>query len=243
MIETFVALFAAHVLADYVFQSTKVAQNKHKFTYLAYHGVIVFATATALTGSFGAPVVILTALHITTDAIKARRPNTINAHLGDQLIHLATLAIIAYAAPTLWATGLWATAPEWQPHALLLTSGAIFATRAGGFAVGILMSQYGSDFSKDSLPGGGAMIGFLERGLIYVLVLAGLPIGIGFLVAAKSVLRFEAPKEGSTAENRKRSEYVIIGTLASFGWAILVSLAVVLLLSQLTDLGIALPKP
>ena len=116
-------------------------------------------------------------------------------------------------------------------------------TRAGGFAVGILMTPYGPEFSKDSLPGGGKMIGLLERGLIYVLVLAGLPIGIGFLVAAKSVLRFETGKDGDTAQNRKRSEYIIIGTLASFGWAILVSLAILFLLAQLPDLGIAMPKP
>ena len=105
------------------------------------------------------------------------------------------------------------------------------------------MGRYGSEFSKESLPGGGQMIGFLERGLIYVLVLAGLPIGVGFLVAAKSVLRFETAKEGELAENRKRSEYIIIGTLASFGWAILVSLVILLLFAQLPALGIALPKP
>ena len=105
-----------------------------------------------------------------------------------------------------------------------------------------LLKNLGGQF-QDGMPGGGKMIGLLERGLIYILVLAGLPIGIGFLVAAKSVLRFETAKEGDLAENRKRSEYVIIGTLASFGWAILVSLAILFLLAQLPDLGIPMPKP
>ncbi|MEE2943887.1 MAG: DUF3307 domain-containing protein [Pseudomonadota bacterium] len=251
MIETLIALVAAHVLADYVFQSTKVAANKHRIGYLAIHGFIVFGTAALLTGSFTTPIYVLTALHITTDFFKAsyernalnRNKPKINAHVADQLIHIGTLTAVAYFAPTLWGTGLWAQSPDWLPHLLLLLAGAIYATRAGGFAVGILMHSYGSEFSKDSLPGGGQMIGFLERGLIYILILAGLPIGIGFLVAAKSVLRFETAKEGDAHENRRRSEYVIIGTLASFGWAILVSLAILFLFAQLPDLGIPMPSP
>ncbi|WP_370228925.1 hypothetical protein [Cognatishimia sp.] len=99
------------------------------------------------------------------------------------------------------------------------------------------MAPYGSEFSKDSLPGGGQMIGLLERGLIYILVLSGNPIGIGFLVTAKSVLRFEATRNGDEITNRRRSEYVIIGTLASFGWAILVTLAIHVILLQLAPLG------
>ena len=250
MIETLIALFAAHVLADYVFQSTKVAENKHRLGYLALHGLIVLGTATALTGAFTTPIYVLTALHITTDFFKASYERNalnkdkpqINAHLADQLIHLFTLSAVAYFAPGLWHAGIWAQAPDWVPYILLLISGAIYATRAGGFAVGILMSQYGSEFSKDSLPGGGQMIGFLERGLIYVFIIADQPVGIGFLIAAKSVLRFETAKDGEVHKNRRRSEYVIIGTLASFGWAILVSLAILFLLAQLPGLGILTPK-
>lgn len=243
MLETLIALFAAHVLADYVFQTGKMVAKKDTFPYLALHGLIVLATAIAATGSIAAPIFVLAALHLVTDAIKSRFDENIAPHLVDQLVHLLTLTAIAAYAPDIWETGLWATAPDYVPHILLLVSGAIYATRAGGFAVGILMTPYGPEFSKDSLPGGGKMIGLLERGLIYVLVLAGLPIGIGFLVAAKSVLRFETASDKDLAENRKRSEYVIIGTLASFGWAILVSLAILFLLAQLPALGIALPKP
>lgn len=243
MIETIVALFAAHVLADYVFQTNKMVTRKNELPFLAYHGVIVLGTAILATGSIAVPIFILTGLHILTDWIKTQFNDGIEAHLSDQIVHLVTLTAVAAFAPDLWSEGVWAAAPEFTSHAMLLIAGAIYATRAGGFAVGILMTPYGPSFSKDSLPGGGKMIGLLERGLIYVLVLAGLPIGIGFLVAAKSVLRFETAKEGDAAENRKRSEYIIIGTLASFGWAILVSLAILFLLAQLPDLGIAMPKP
>lgn len=243
MIETLVALFFAHVLADYVFQTNKMVARKGEILFLLYHGIVVLGTAIIATGSIAGPVFVLAALHILTDWIKTQFKDGINAHISDQLIHLVTLLGVAGFAPYLWHTGIWGAAPHFVPHILLLLAGAIYVTRAGGFAIGILMAPYGPAFSKDSLPGGGKTIGLLERGLIYVLVLAGLPIGIGFLVAAKSVLRFETAKEGDLAENRKRSEYVIIGTLASFGWAILVSLAILLLLAQLPDLGIPMPKP
>lgn len=243
MIETLIALLFAHVLADYVFQTNKMVARKGEPLFLAYHGVVVLGAAIIATGSVAVPVFVLAALHIITDWIKTQFKDSIGAHLTDQLVHLVTLTVVAAIAPNLWETGTWAAAPDLVTVILLLIAGAIYATRAGGFAVGILMAPYGPAFSKDSLPGGGKMIGLLERGLIYILVLAGLPIGIGFLVAAKSVLRFETAKEGDLAENRKRSEYVIIGTLASFGWAILVSLAILFLLAQLPDLGIPMPKP
>ncbi|HTX78161.1 MAG TPA: hypothetical protein VMC62_00765, partial [Longilinea sp.] len=44
--------------------------------------------------------------------------------------------------------------------------------------------------------------------------------GIGFLVAAKSIFRFS---EISKNEDRKEAEYIIIGTFASFLYAIIIS--------------------
>jgi hypothetical protein len=69
-----------------------------------------------------------------------------------------------------------------------------------------------------SLPKGGQLIGRLERLMILMLLLANQPDGIGLLIAAKSILRFN--ELARDASDRRASEYVIIGTLASFAWAI-----------------------
>lgn len=61
------------------------------------------------------------------------------------------------------------------------------------------------------------MIGNLERALIFLLIFIGYPAGIGFLVAAKSILRFEEAKK------QKLAEYVLIGTLLSFSMAIAIT--------------------
>jgi hypothetical protein len=53
-----------------------------------------------------------------------------------------------------------------------------------------------------------------------LLVLIDQPTGIGFLIAAKSILRFGEIKEAS---QRKTAEYIIIGTFLSFGWALLIA--------------------
>ena len=76
-------------------------------------------------------------------------------------------------------------------------------------------------------------IGYLERGLIFLVVLGGMAEGIGFLIAAKSVLRF-----GTVREEAKLSEYVSIGTLASFARALVAAFGTLALLSQLAPLGI-----
>ena len=66
----------------------------------------------------------------------------------------------------------------------------------------------------------GKIIGTCERFLILVFVLLSQYEAIGFLVAAKSILRF-----GSTKESEK-SEYVLAGTLLSIAVAIVLGLIV-----------------
>ncbi len=63
----------------------------------------------------------------------------------------------------------------------------------------------------------GRYIGWLERLLVLTFVLLKQYEAIGLLIAAKSILRFQDSE-------RKQSEYVVIGTLASFTVAILVGL-------------------
>ncbi len=78
----------------------------------------------------------------------------------------------------------------------------------------------------------------MERGLIFALVLLGQPQGVGLLIAAKSILRF-----GAVRDDRALSEYVIFGTLASFGWALIAAYATLAVLDHLPPLGILPVSP
>ena len=101
---------------------------------------------------------------------------------------------------------------------LLLLTGFVVAVQAMGIVVGMQMERYEACL-EGGLPQGGKTIGMLERAIIFLLVLAGKPEGVGFLAAAKSVFRIGELKDAS---QRKQAEYIMIGTLASFTYAMLV---------------------
>ncbi|SFC04204.1 DUF3307 domain-containing protein [Tropicimonas isoalkanivorans] len=240
MTETLSALLLAHALADFVFQTGWMVTNKSRPHVLLLHGAIVFALGLLAVGQFWAPVIgVLALLHIATDALKLRfGDDGLRAYLLDQAAHTVAILAVALIAPTLFQDGWWpGLLPDpydpWLPTAMAWVAGMILAVRAGGFAVAKLLAPYATFWNRyavfsGSLPNAGRMIGELERGLTYVLITAGQPTGVAFLIAAKSVLRFNATKD-----DRKIAEYVIIGTLASVGWALLVAFAAHALIGRL----------
>ena len=101
---------------------------------------------------------------------------------------------------------------------LLLFNGIFLTLFASGELVGRVTEQMAIENKLEwrGLDNGGLWIGRLERLLIFIFVMIGLPSGIGFLVAAKSILRFS-----DTRDDQKMAEYVLIGTLISFSLAII----------------------
>lgn len=76
----------------------------------------------------------------------------------------------------------------------------------------------GAEREEPGLPSGGRMIGRLERMVIFLFVIVNSPTAIGFLVTAKSILRFGEIKD---REMQRVAEYIIIGTLMSFAYALI----------------------
>ncbi len=224
-IATGLACLTAHMLADFIFQPDWMVAQKRRPSILLLHAVIVFAlTATALGGSLLLAAAVGLA-HLAIDAVKVyatprRHRDRLWPYLGDQSAHLITIALAAYLMPEAFSRGVWAEHTQDLLAPMALLSGLIAATFAGGPAVGGLMTRYKAQAQPDGLDNAGRIIGLLERALIYLMVMVGDPIGIGFLIAAKSILRFD-----TASQSREISEYVIIGTLASFGWALTIAFA------------------
>ena len=107
---------------------------------------------------------------------------------------------------------------------IIAAGGAVLAIETGGDLIGRLLRPTLAELDRDATPAGlthgGRAIGRLERAIIFGLVLIDLPGGIGFLLAAKSILRFGEVRDPG---QRKMAEYIIIGTLMSFGWALLIA--------------------
>lgn len=236
MIDTFAALLFAHVLADFLLQPNGMVVRKKNVGVLLLHGAIVLATAYAALGRVDVwEPFALAGLHVLIDAIKVYAlPDRLASFLGDQAAHLFVIVGITVVSPGLYVGGLWAGVVE-VPAVMLLLSGFFVTTVVGGYAVALLVRQWsGAIDDVDSLPNAGRWIGLLERGIIFLLVLAGQPAGVGFLIAAKSVLRFDAERKQTV------TEYVIIGTLASFGWALAASWLTVALLGLVPPLGLGI---
>ena len=237
MTETFAALLFAHVLADFVLQTAWMVAQKRKALAMGAHLAVVLATLIATTGSLHPVLLIVALAHLGIDLVKTfALPRGLGSFMADQGAHLLTLVLAAWAVPGLWTASPFAGLLPQLPALMGLLSGALLATRAGGFAVDLLMAPWAEQMrghASQGLTDGGRFIGWLERGMIFLLVLFNQPEGIGFLIAAKSVLRF-----GTVGDDRAVSEYVIIGTLASFGWAIAVSFGTVWLMGLLPPLGI-----
>ena len=99
--------------------------------------------------------------------------------------------------------------------------GTFISLPVGALVIRLSTQQFAAQIDQASgLENGGKYIGLLERGLIMMLVLMGETAGVGFLIAAKSILRFNEIKGD---DPRKKSEYSIIGPLMSFGWGLLIA--------------------
>ncbi len=100
-------------------------------------------------------------------------------------------------------------------NALLIVSFYVFALGAGHLFVSaiskLLKFQPGS---ISGLKNAGMIIGFFERFLILTFVLLNQYMALGLVFTAKSIARFENLKE------REFSEYYLVGTLASFTFAV-----------------------
>jgi hypothetical protein len=107
----------------------------------------------------------------------------------------------------------------------IVFTGFILLTKPTSIIIKNIISKWTpeSKTDDDSLQNAGNYIGILERLFVFCFILMGHFDAIGFLLAAKSIFRFGDLKE---AKDRKLTEYVLIGTLLSFGIALLIGLLV-----------------
>ncbi len=136
----------------------------------------------------------------------------------DQVAHIAMIftAVILYNLETTISL------PEWFPKSryFLILSGMIICFKPTNILIKEVLDTFSIKKADNAdkieeLEKAGRIIGNLERILTLLFVLLGKYEAIGFLIAAKSIIRF---KDTSTA----KTEYVLIGTLLSFGIAIIV---------------------
>ena len=140
----------------------------------------------------------------------------------DQILHLTVILILWYY----WQNVDLSYATILTEQRLIYLTAIVAVTIPASIAIKVFVSQWlpeTTDIDSASLTNAGKYIGIFERLFILAFLLTGHWEGIGFLIAAKSVFRFGDLKE---SKDRKLTEYILLGTLLSFGIVIGIGLLV-----------------
>ena len=245
-----IQLLLAHILADFIFQTDGMAKSKKKeglksanfWFHIFLSGALTYLILMQWC-SWQVPLFIM-ATHGLLDYIKIRQEAKLSAFnnqvqdiskrksgarifLMDQFFHLLViLTAWLYLTSSFnlilpFITNFLSN----KTHLTILTALTLIVWPVG-LAIGIITEPFRNELAdnqSDSLSRAGTYIGILERVLTFIFVLLGQFAAIGFLFAAKSLLRIS--KDGEE-KARKKTEYVLIGTLMSFTTAIVIGLMV-----------------
>ena len=251
----FILLMLVHFLGDFIFQPSSWVKSKFEkgvfssgfIKHILTHAILLSIIGIILK-SFWIPLMIIFLSHVVIDVVKIiflktddNQKYRMSAFILDQFSHLLIIFIIVLntSLDFDWAIFL-------RADILLLIFGYLFLTNPTSAFIRELLLPYtkeietkqkhstksledeefyknkAGDFQK-SLKNGGHYIGILERILVFTFIIIGQWGAVGFLITAKSVFRFGDLNHG---KNRQFTEYVLIGTLLSFGFAIFAALTV-----------------
>lgn len=231
-----VALVTAHLLGDFVLQPRRMIARKTNLLVLVAHVLIVATLSYLLAGVWGMWEIfaVIAVTHALIDFIKvASKRHGLLAFSLDQAAHLGVIALLVCwldIAPVAlaWVDRFGNRITE----ILVVVSSVVAAVKVSGIviekAIRPFQQQLPVEVREHGFLAGGGTIGRLERFLILVFVLMNEAGAIGFLIAAKSILRF-----GELRDHRKEAEYVIIGTMWSFACGLVVALATRAVLASL----------
>ena len=220
--------FIAHFLSDYIFQCPKWSNEKikkgFKSQYLYVHVAVTFFFSAVLSFQYTFIIfsLIMSGIHLVIDGLKKELLNIkkvrIYVFFIDQLLHFLVIIIFVSAYPHLFKIDFFTDLPELKY--LLYILGYILILKPVNILIREIFKVYEikldkTEKGKTELPNAGKLIGNIERILTLTLIILGQYAAIGFIMAAKSILRF---KETQT----QKAEYVLIGTMLSFGIAIMI---------------------
>lgn len=228
----FIKLILAHLLGDFILQPNSWVADKErrklKSPYLYLH--VLIHTVLNFIFLWNADLWWVTLLvggtHFIIDASKLIFQTVKNKKRWffiDQLLHILVIAGISFYYKEFSLEFLQ------NQEVLKIVMAALFLTTPASIFIKILLSSWTpvpetqSSLQTESLSSAGKYIGILERLLVFTFIMVNHWEGVGFMVAAKSVFRFS---DLAQAKQRKLTEYVLIGTLLSFGLAVLTGILI-----------------
>lgn len=228
----FIKLILAHLLGDFVLQPDSWVADKEnrklKSRYLYLHVLIITVLSFIFLWDlkFWWVAFAVGISHGIIDAAKLSFQNIKNKKSWffiDQALHLTMIG-----AASLYYHEFTFEFIKNQNFLKILVA-ALFLTVPASVFIRILLSSWTPvpetpvNIQTESLSSAGKYIGILERLLVFTFIMVNHWEGVGFMVAAKSVFRFS---DLAQAKQRKLTEYVLIGTLLSFGMAVVTAILI-----------------
>ena len=233
----FANLFVAHLCGDFFLQSKGFCEKKRNENCRGWrvyvHSLMIGLLSWAVVCDAGAwwLALLLGCSHLIVDVVKCAVEKKMLSHnadrfllipfCADQLIHLALIVVFSslWLKCNGWTEFAWVISNvKWLAAALAL----LVSSKPANILVNLILRICKVSCSEgEALDGehgnfhSGALIGTLERWLTIIFVVLGQYEAIGFLLAAKSILRFSETNKGD-----EKSEYVLTGTLLSLTIAV-----------------------
>ena len=222
-IQLLVLQFIAHLFTDFLFQPDKKAQEKNdlgfKSKFLKWHILIAFGLSWLfsfqLNFVYGAIVIALS--HWVVDGIKKHLNNHAKIQkytfFIDQILHLFLIISVVFLFNKYFEISPLFNFSINIRYLLIFVSYLICTKPANIFIKEIFVAFEITFKENDDLPNAGKLIGIIERWLVLTFILLNQFEAVGFLIAAKSILRYKN-------DDVLKTEYVLIGTMLSFGISI-----------------------
>lgn len=220
----------AHLLSDFVFQPQTLSNKKEHeiFTiYHVYHVIVVGLVSYLLSFDFGfwMAAIFLSIAHLLTDMLKSwltLKNKSRNYFFFDQLVHLVLIVVIVLVYSHFYVINF---IYDFDVKIIAIITGFIFCAKPANIFIKYLLKAFSIGTPTEnlenptalSLPNAGKLIGIVERFLALALIIMEQYEAVGLIIAAKSILRFN---------DTQKSEYVLVGTLISFGIAVFLGISI-----------------
>ena len=223
----FLKLLLSHILGDFVFQPEKWVKNKEEkkiksiklYYHIGIHAILLLLILQFNLKEYWLAFLLIIVSHYLIDVLKIYLQKKKTKRIWffiDQILHILLLII----ASSFYANFSFSLENIITEKSLLLLVFILLVVFVSAIIIKIIITQWNPESKKendDSLAKAGRYIGILERLFVFTFVITNHWEAIGFLLAAKSVFRFG---DLTSSKDRKLTEYILIGTLLSFGLAI-----------------------
>ena len=225
-----IKILLAHIIGDFIIQPKKWVLDKETkkiaawqlYAHVLIHGILLCILLNPL--EYWKIIVLIVTGHFIIDVSKIyfqKQKTKIQWFIADQLLHLILIV---------WVGLYWMNAEQIfleylkSETFLILFTSVVFLTKPMSIIISQLIKPWSDaifDGKEQSLQNAGKYIGILERLFVFIFICTNHWEAVGFLLATKSVFRFGDLKE---SKEIKLTEYILIGTLLSFGMAIIVGI-------------------